>query len=61
MYRYEIVNIEVGKMTGKIKADIDRTIHDYAKQGWRLHSCVPINNGASGMTGEIKVIFEKEM
>lgn len=60
MFEYQFVSIPVKVLSGKLKMDYQSIVHEYARNGWRLHSIVtpPFANGGMALTMEL--VFEKE-
>ena len=61
MYDYQFHKVELSALTGRPKEDYEQLIHDYAKEGWRLHTFAPLGYGAGGQHLAIQLIFEKEV
>lgn len=59
MYEYDFVNIK-NDWNGKSKESEVEIIKKYAKDGWRLHSIIPLSTTTGGTT-DLKIIFEKKV
>ena len=61
MYEYQLVSIPVGSFTSKPKKDYQEIVHNYAKQGWKLHSIFtpPFRN--DGIATTMELIFERSL
>lgn len=67
MYEYKSVKLGLKKQSG-IKGiifseleDYNETIHEHAKEGWRLVQILPVKYGNSGYPMEFEIIFEQKV
>lgn len=61
MYKYEYVTVDAkNKMFSTVFENHKAIIDQYAQNGWRFISVIPISTFGSGRINKIDLVFEKE-
>ncbi|MBP2001446.1 hypothetical protein J2Z69_002491 [Paenibacillus shirakamiensis] len=58
-YEYDYVCIVAGGFSGKLREDYRPVITQYAAEGWKLHSIVPMPLISGGQASTVDLIFER--
>ena len=59
MFEYKFEKVEIGKWSGKPKAEYQEIIEQHAKDGWRLVQIFAPGTAAYGSAAYYEIIFER--
>ena len=61
MYKYKYVEVNLDLVGSSIKSNHHELIDQYAEEGWRLVSLVPISYNNDGKPLKFEIVFEKKI